>query len=182
MSESLSLFMVTLQTLIYNHLFNEQLYLSVKNNIQVEIKKKVKLEDFNLAPYRKVEKQLQIVEQSENKKTAETLVYKSQSIPSKRPSEGTNLPKFKRAKRETVRIMNEDFPIYKTMQFIDECSVTPVFTKEESMPVGGKLLTPPKESKVYIEVELRVNKIAKVHKWPKLESIQKFILLKMHSN
>lgn len=147
MSESLSLFMVTLQTLIYNHLFNEQVYLSIKNSIQVETKKKVKLEDFSLAPYRKVEKQLQISEQTEIKKVAETLVYKSQSIPSKRPSDSASMQKFKRAKRETVRIMNEDFPVYKTMQFVEELSVTPVFSMEESMPVGNRVLVAPKESK-----------------------------------
>jgi hypothetical protein len=64
------------------------------------------------------------------------------------------------------------------MQFVDELPFTPVFSREESMPSAHKHLTTPKESKVYIEVELRINRIAKLFKAPQVESIQKFILIK----
>jgi hypothetical protein len=178
MSENLSLLFVTLQSLILNQLFNEKVYLSVKNNITVEVKRKTKIDDYTLGPYRQVEKELLITEQTENKKVADTLVYKSQNIPSKRHAESNNGQKFKRAKRETVRIMNEDFPVYKTMQFIDELPFTPVFSREESMPSVQKGSGVPKESKDYLEVELRVNRIAKNFRPPQVESIQKFILIK----
>lgn len=178
MSDNLSLLYLTLSTLVLRHLFNENLYLSLKNSISIEIKRKSKIEDYIKDPYRQVQKELLINEQTEIKKVAETLVYKSQNIPVKRLNDSTNSQKYKKAKRETVRIMNEDFPVYKTMQFVDELPFTPVFSREESMPSAHKHLTTPKESKVYIEVELRINRIVKLFKAPQVESIQKFILIK----
>lgn len=182
MSDNLSLLFVTLQSLVLSHLFNEKVYLSLKNSISVEVKRKTRIDDYALDPYRQIEKELLINEQTEIKKVAETLVYKSQNIPAKRLNDSSNGQKFKRAKRETVRIMNEDFPVYKTMQFIDELPFKPVFSMEESMPSGHRSLTAPKESKNYLEVELRVNRIAKLFKPPQVESIQKFILIKSTAN
>ena len=182
MSDNLSLLFVTLQSLILSHLFNEKVYLSLKNSIPVEVKRKTKIDDYALDPYRQIEKEVLISEQTEIKKVADTLVYKSQNIPTKRLNDSTNSQKFKKAKRETVRIMNEDFPVYKTMQFVDELPFTPVFSREESMPAGHKRSTAPKESKDYIEVELRINRISKPFRAPHVASIQKFILIKSAAN
>lgn len=176
MTESMPLFLATIQALVLSQIFNEKLHLGVTNTVHIDCKKKSKSDLIDLTSYRKLDKELVHSEQNEIKMVAETLYYKSQKIPSKRMSENLPAEKVKKAKRETVRVMNEDFPVYKTMQFIDEVQMAPVFSREETMPQLMRNHMVPKESKFYVEVEIRVNKIAKVMANSVCNSLQKYIL------
>lgn len=146
MSDYLSLLLIALQVLIFSQIFNERLYISVRNSIQIDLKRRPKNEPDELSQYRKIEKDLMQNESKENKKAADTLIYKAQSVPTKRVSDSRPVEKFKRPKRETVRVMNEELPVYKTMQFVDELTVSPIFSREETMPQIDKSLAVPKES------------------------------------
>ena len=179
MSEFLPLLLVALQVLIYSKLFNESLILSVKNQVAIDPKKKTRSDlESSIYHYRKMEKELAHNEQAEIKKVADTLVLKSQKLPNKRFSENTSTEVLKKYKREYVRVMNEEIPVYKTTQFIEEIPLTPIFSREETMPQAYRTAIPPKESKFYIEIELRINKISNNKARINLRSLQNLILPK----
>jgi hypothetical protein len=149
MSEYLSLLLLSLQILIYNKLFNENIVISVNNFVSKSYNnypQKIKTDGDELIQYRKAEKEKATIEQSLMKKAADTLYYKSQTLPQKRNNGVNVIERLKKAKRETVRVMNEDLPVYKTTQFIEELPVTPMFSKEETMPRYSRSLKSPVES------------------------------------
>ena len=178
MSENLALLSLSLQVLIYKAIFNENLGISIKNSISMEPRRKTKTIMQDLVKYREIETKKSNSEQIQMKKIADTLILKSQMLPSKRSTETKFNEKLKKSKRETVRVMNEDLPVYKTTKFIDEYPVVPIFSREETMPKMNGVVKVPAESKKYLEIELRIIKISKPCARVKIESIQKIILSK----
>lgn len=182
MSECLTLLMITLQSLIYSQLFNENLCLVVKNSVKIDLKKRGKSGpnlNAELGQYRKLEKDLAKSELEENKTIAETLVWKSQKLPSKRHlTTSRQQENLKKTKREYVTVMNEEFPVYKTTKFVEEVQNAPIFSREETMPKVNRSSKTPKEGKNYVVLLLRVNKIAKTQANICVKSIQNIILSK----
>ena len=179
MSEYLPLFLLTLQALVYSKVFNEDLCLTVKNSVNIDVRKRSKSTTDEIAKYRTMEKETAHTEEREITKVAETLVMKSQKLPSKRQNDYAPADKLKKQKREYVRVMNEEFPVYKTMQFVDELEIKPIFSREETMPQVHRSSLMKKQCMSYLGIELRVIKISKIKCNLYTNSLQNIILSKI---
>lgn len=175
MKDALSLFYISLQALILRQILNEDLCVDVLNRANPLTRKRPQKKNFSLISKERLEIALAYSEQSD-KSTLETLSV-SEEMPKKRKSENKPEDKAKKPKNDIINSISEDLDLSEIMSIDKNEHAKPIFSKEETMPqIYRKKSSSPKESKIYAEVGIKINKITNIMAYIGRYSLQKIFV------